>query len=381
MKADKQPPIFFIKKKFSPYGGAENYLATVMNTLRKHYEITVLAGQWEEAEGIKTLKIPSPKLGSFMSVVSFNRNVCNFLKNLPASENRIVISFERTTCQDIYRAGEGCHAEWLGIRSLTEPWHKKLSFHWNPLHRAILGIEKKLFLNTRFIIANSRMVKNNIMKHYAVPREKISVIYNGVDLNRFHPGNKTICRNSMRKQLMLPPDIKALLFVGSGFERKGLATLIKAVGILKRKDVKVLVAGKGDRMPFESKLKKYGLQDTFIFLGIRKEIEKLYAAADIFVLPTLYDPFSNATLEAMASGLPVLTTGNNGAAELIKNGQEGFVIGSPFDAQELSIQIENTIGNITCMGEKAGRKAAGFPIEKAAAQFMEILDRAQKIKD
>ncbi len=288
------------------------------------------------------------------------------------------ISFERTTCQDIYRAGEGCHAEWLKIRKDTESIPKRLSFRFNPLHLSLLKIEKELFRRTRHIVANSMMVRENIIRHYDVHEKRISLIYNGVDLKRFRPENRNNRRLEVRKRFSIPDDAILLLFVGSGFKRKGLATLMEALSILrqKRKEIHLIAAGR-DKPDYYKKLAAdYRISETVHFIGVQPDIENFYAASDIFALPTLYDPFSNATLEAMASGQPVITTKNNGASELISNGQEGYILNKLFDAGELAARIEQTLGNIEAMGRAARIKAEGFSIEQAADQFLNVIQKA-----
>jgi len=365
----------FIKKSFSIHGGAERYLQTLMTHLKKEgHEIHVFANQWVNGEEITFHKVNITPFTSFLSTLTFNKNSKFKIQN---SKFDCVISFERTTCQDIYRAGEGCHAEWLKIRSMIEPFYKNLSFKINPLHIMLLRLEKKLFENTKLIIANSKMVRANIIKHYAVPEDKIMIIYNGVDLVRFNPDNKEKWRNYTRNKLDIPTSSKVLLFVGSGFQRKGLKTLMHAMSSIKG-DVKTLIVGKGDTNKYRAMAEKLSVSDKIIFLGTQKEIEKFYAASDLFVLPTLYDPFSNATLEAMASGIPAITTQNNGVAELIENGYEGFVMNSLSDAKELADKINLSLANLRSMGETARKKAEAFPIEMAAKKFIEAIQLVAK---
>ncbi|MCC6347211.1 MAG: glycosyltransferase family 4 protein, partial [Nitrospirales bacterium] len=310
--------LFFIKKRFSPHGGAENYLRTLMDRLKGEFEINVLSHAWVPTEGIRFHRVPVVNAGSYLSTATFNRNACALLRELRAS---CTVSFERTTCQDIYRAGEGCHAEWLAIRGRTEPFYKKISFSLNPLHRLLLSLEQKLFATTGRIVANSGMVKGQIIRHYGVREEKITVLHNGVDLERFTPGNRERWRGEVRERLGLREGEKTVLFVGSGFRRKGLGTLLEAFALLQEPHRRLLVAGKGETEAYRELAKERGISGRVVFLGPYREIEGLYAASDLFVLPTLYDPFSNATLEAMASGLPVITSRNNGAAEIIGEGQ------------------------------------------------------------
>lgn len=363
--------LIFIKKTFSVHGGAENYMKTLIAQLRDKADIHVIAKKWIESPGITFHKIDSLSLGSFLSTIAFNAGACRKIKNLRAD---CIISFERTTCQDIYRAGEGCHREWLRLREMSEPFWKKYTFMINPLHIALLKIEKQLFSDTKIIIANSNMVKSQIIRHYSIPEEKIQVIYNGVDLKRFSPENTELYRDKARQELSIGKDTKLILFVGSGFERKGLNTLLRAISLLKQgNDIKLIVIGKGNIRKFSSFAKKYGIHDRVLFPGPQKEIEKFYAAADIFVLPTIYDPFSNATLEAMAAGLPVITTKNNGVAELIQDGEEGFAIENPLDYNMLAEKIKSALAGHESMGRKARLRAEKFPIEKAAEEFMRII--------
>lgn len=363
----------FIKKKFSIHGGAERYLQTLIGHLKKAgHEIHIFANQWIEEKGVIFHKVDVLPLSSFLSVVTFNRNAKKAIGKASGFDR--VVSFERTTCQDIYRAGEGCHAEWLEIRSKIEPLYKRASFRINPLHRALLSIEKKLFSDTKLIIANSKMVTEQIIKHCAVPEERIAVVYNGVDPVRFTPENRK-WRDEVRRDLGISEGSSLLLFVGSGFERKGLGTLVKALSFLRDENIRAVVIGKGDEGRYRILAGKCGITDKIIFLGARKDIERFYAAADLFVLPTLYDPFSNAALEAMASGLPVITTKNNGVAELIENGREGYVLEDLLSPRELADRIYLSVGNLKFMGERAWEKAGQFPIERAVREFTEAIQK------
>ena len=369
----------FVKKRFSIHGGAERYLQTLIEYLKKAgHEIHVFANKWADEEGIIFHKVNILPFSSFLSTLTFNMNTRSRVTGHESRFYECVVSFERTTHQDIYRAGEGCHAEWLGIRSAIEPPYKNLSFKINPLHIALLNIEKELFSKTRLIIANSKMVKDQIIKHYAVPEERIAIIYNGVDLKRFSPENKYKWREGVRNSLNISEGSKLLLFVGSGFERKGLKTLINAIPFVKDDNIKVLIIGKGDIEKYRALAERLGVPDKITFLGTQKEIERFYAASDLFVLPTLYDPFSNATLEAMASGIPVITTKNNGVAELIENGHAGFVMDDLFNSQELAEKINLSLEHLELMGKKAREKAESFPIERAVAEFTLAIEQLRK---
>lgn len=361
----------FVKKSFSIHGGAERYLDTLITHLKKRgQEIHVFSNKWTDEEGIIFHKVNILPLTSFFSVMTFERNSKSRIQN---SRFDCIISFERTTLQDIYRAGEGCHAEWLRIRSQFEPFYRKISFRINPLHLLLLDIEKRIFRDTRLIIANSKMVKDQIINNYSVPEDRIIIIYNGVDLERFNPEHRTKWLKDVKGDLSIPEGFRVLLFVGSDFERKGLGTLIRALPLVKE-DLMLLIIGRGKTERYIALSKDLGVSERISFLGTQKEMERFYAVADLFVLPTLYDPFSNATLEAMASGIPVITTKNNGAAEIIENGKEGYVMEGLSDHKGLAHKIDLALSNLAEMGKAARKKAEGFSIEKATEEFIKTID-------
>ncbi len=369
----------FIKKRFSLHGGAERYLQTLVECLKKSgHEIHIFAHEWTAGEGVVFHRVPVVALGSMVSTLTFNLNVKRAIAGGAAPD--CVISFERTTCQDVYRAGDGCHREWLSLRRSVEPWWKRASFRINPLHLTLLSIEKKLFRDTRHIIANSHMVKEQIMKYYGLNEERIKVVYNGIDLERFSPDNRQRWREQMRGGLSIPEETKVLLFVGSGFERKGLSTLLTALAVLKKSrkdlfaDMRLVVVGKGDQAKFGALATAIGIGDVVIFEGPQANIERYYASADVFVLPTLYDPFSNATLEAMASGLPAVTTAQNGASEIIEDGVDGFIMKDAFDYAGLAEKLGRALAGHAGPGKNARRKAGMFPIERAAEEFTALIN-------
>ncbi|MBI4825074.1 MAG: glycosyltransferase family 4 protein [Nitrospirae bacterium] len=366
--------IALIRKNYTPYGGAENYLRQVAAGLSdKGHDIHILsAGDWSETEfqahNIRTISSPS-----LLSNILFSMNIKSFLEKEAFDS---VVSFERTGYGDIYRAGDGCHKEWLNKRKKYEPFHKRISFAVNPHHRMLLYLEKKTFENSKIIIANSNMVKKDITKNYSIPPEKIHVIYNGVDLEKFQPaddGKKAALKYSMGLQ-----GRKVILFAGADLDRKGLPVLLKAFSLMKDKGVKLLVAGKDAKKRHISSANKLGIKEDVIFWGPEKDITKLYAAADIFVLPTIYDPFSNATIEAMASGLPVITTSNNGASELIDNGVEGYVVKDPADHKLIAEKISSVLSQNEDMSQNARDKAARYPIKDAVDKIVALISGAQE---
>jgi UDP-glucose:(heptosyl)LPS alpha-1,3-glucosyltransferase len=238
----------------------------------------------------------------------------------------LVQSHERMACCDIYRAGDGVHREWLAQRARVLSPLGRLSLALNPYHRYTLRAERRLFESARLraVICNSKMVRAEIQKYFRVPEDRLHVIYNGIDTNDFHP-NLRRHRAEVRARYRIPDDATLFLFVGSGFERKGLAAALSALAGVSA--AHLLVVGREKRLArFRAQARALDLEGRVHFAGVQPDVRPYYGAADAFILPTLYDPFPNVVLEAMASGLPVVTSRKCGAAELIRDGANGYVV-------------------------------------------------------
>ena len=196
------------------------------------------------------------------------------------------------------------------------------------------------------------MVKREMMDVYAYPADQIDVVYNGVPMESFRSSAEN--RASSRADLGLAPDDMAVLFVGSGWERKGLRFAIEAVESCREPRMRLLVAGRGNQSKYRSPSAR--------FLGVVQDLPRLYAAADIFLLPTIYDPFSNACLEAIAAGVPVITTSANGFCEIIEDGTHGSVVNDPADVGALSSALR-------LWSEPERRAAAQTSLQELAARF------------
>jgi UDP-glucose:(heptosyl)LPS alpha-1,3-glucosyltransferase len=306
--------IGFVRRGFSSSGGAEAYLKRLAaGVVAKGHEVRLYASEdWPPNEWTfgPITRVASDSATAFADEIQ---------KLAAHSEGRILMSLERIWRCDIYRAGDGVHRAWLERRGKIAGRWQKLSRVLNRKHAATLELEKSLFEGgAGRIIANSRMVRDEIVRLYGFPSERIDLVPNGVPVETFRPNEES--RATMRETLGLKSDDVAVLFAGSGWERKGLRFAIKAIE-QSGKAMRLLVAGRGDERRFKSRRVQ--------FLGVVQDMPALYGAADIFLLPTIYDPFSNACLEALAAGLPVITTRANGFSEIIENGVHGSVIDDP----------------------------------------------------
>ena len=373
--------IAIIRKKYTFHGGSEGFSQALITQLAEEgHEIHIYAMQWQgnPAGNIHFHKVPALAANSFLRDFSFALSSFFLLRK---QRFDIIQSHDKTLYQDIYRAGDGCHIEWLRQRWLRTGPAGKLSIAFNPYHWLVLSLERMIFRGHRYkkILAISDLVKKNIVENYRVPASDIEVIYNGVDLEKFHPDNKLKYRSSTRERHGLSETDFVVLFVGSGFERKGVKYLIQAVEALPE-PVSVLIVGKGP----EEKFKNIVRRQRIVFCGPRKEIEKYYAASDLFVFPTIYEPFGNVHLEALASGLPVITTRNSGAAEIIINGVNGFVVDRPEDYMAIADRIRTLTerNKRESMAVEARSLAEKFTFRRYTEEIMKLYNgvMAQKKK-
>ena len=265
-----------------------------------------------------------------------------------------------------------CHKAW---NEYYKSWGfiRRLRSRIDPVNSFALSVEREVIeKGSRKIIAVSEGVKREILKYYDVPEEKIIVIPNGVDLEEFKPYSEK--REKIREKYGIGENEIVLIFSGYEFRRKGLEYIIKALPLVKGK-VKLLVVGKDDPNYYKKLASKLGVSNKIIFTGFVPDISEYYAASDIFIFPTAYEAFSLTTLEAVASGLPILATKVNGTEELIIDGYNGFFIRrDPKDiANKMNILIEDE--NLRKQMSKNARKTAKkYSWDEIAKKTMEIYE-------
>jgi len=369
--------IALIRRRYAATGGAERYLAQLVAALAgTGHEVHLFAHSWTVSPpGVTLHRVPVPVGPAFVRILGFAWAAHRMTRREAFD---LVHSFDRTIRPDIYRAGDGCHQAWLDRRRAVEGGFIRALDRVNPLHRSLLSLERHLFQGgCRRIIANSRMVRDEILRYYGTPASAIQVIYTGVDLGRIHPAREGAARAALREALGVGPDDPVVLFAGSGFERKGLRFLLEAVGRMRgMRGLRIWVLGKGNLRRPRSLADRLGIADRVHFAGPVADPERWMAAADVFVLPTIYDPFSNACLEAMASGLPVITTTANGAAEILEEGRTGAALADPRDVTGLAERMAEFLRPAGREERAAAARAAAeaFPLEGHLKQVLAMYD-------
>ncbi len=349
-------------------GGAERYAANLCRELAETgHEVWVIAETCdpEVHPALKHVPVKVNHATSASRSRSFHENSQRALKHLDVDA---VLALSRSFPADAFRVSDPLHRYWMKVR-YPDPLRRWIE-NLNPRHRTILRLENSIFdpANTRMILTNSHLSKTLIREYYDYPQEGIHVVYNGVNLEHFRPPETKTDRETT-----------CLLFVGQDFKRKGLSAVIDALAMLPGCTLRV--AGRDDPAPFRAQAERLGVAGRVEFMGATGGIRKIYQDADLLVFPTLYDPFANVCLEALACGLPVLTTTTNGASEILTEGVDGYVIdGEAADpARRIAAKVRIFLGHENTaretMRDAAREKAERHTIRANAEKVVELLSR------
>ena len=271
--------------------------------------MTVVAREADPAAGVAVVQIDAAGGRHPLRALSFSRAAARAARG---RDFDIVHSFSRTRHQDLFRAGGGSHDDYLRRTHsrFGQGYRRLLPRHWS-----LLALERRVFADSdQRIQCASRLVADRLAESHGVARERILLLPNAVDAERFDPGRNASAGRRLRQQL----DERAeciWLFPASGWHRKGLDLCLAAMARLADPGLRLWLAGRDDPGPWSRQIAAAGLGERVRLLGPRRDLEIVYAAVDGMLLPTRYDPFANVTFEAAAAGMPILTTRANGAAE------------------------------------------------------------------
>lgn len=325
--------IAIVRQRYNPFGGAERFVERALQALvAEGAEVTLLTRDWQGAaqSGFAQILCNPPYGGFGNARVARDQGFARAVQEILAQGRfDIVQSHERIAGCTIFRAGDGVHAAWLDHRArVLSPW-RRLGQHLSPYHRYLLEAERTMFADARLraVICNSQMVADEVAAYHPLARDKCRVIYNGVDTAAFSPEAVQPLGAEVRSALGIAEELPVLLFVGNGFERKGVPQLLRALAMMRQRETQLVIVGSDHKLKSMRRLAEgLGILPRVHFVGAQKDVLPYLGAADGFVLPTIYDPGPNAVLEALACGLPVLTTTTCGAKEWIAEGHNGWVV-------------------------------------------------------
>ena len=322
MISPRQNKVFVLRRNRGQ-GGAEKAAERLASQLERHFDVQRM---WAGTR-YRGNEIPGKRGAAWWRSWRYTRFVDALQLQRPW---QLVLSLEFGPDCDIYRAGDGVHH--LNVRRRYGPYKGWVVNPWNwiaPL------LQRKCLASAQVVVANSKLVEQLLHQEYPDLAHKTVTIYNGFDPQIYKTSGQPKPR--LRAELGLPKGGLLLLLAGHGFVRKGLQhaiTLLDELVNTRQRNVVLVVAGQGDPRFVAGQTARAALQDNVHYLGSVSEITRYYQAADFLVLPTRHDPFSNACLEALACGCPVVTSDQNGAAEVLTP-SSGWVMPASFARHEL----------------------------------------------
>lgn len=334
-------------------GGAETYVIDLCRGLiRAGHAVDLVAERWVEdalPAGLGRARIAVRGLTRLGRIWDFARQCDEYLAAVTPAYDA-TIGFLNTWGQDVLIPQGGVRAASLEANAERFPTAarraayrvaKRLNARWW-LYQAIERRQYDPARGSRFV-AVSRMVRGHMARHHGVTDQRVSVIPNAIDESRLAIEDPSGVRRSFRARLGCGEGPAVGLFVAHNFRLKGLEPLLHAMAHPRIAEldgmVRLAVCGGGDAAPFRRLAQRLGVSDHVHFLGFLPDVRAGYHGADFLVLPSYYDPCSLVVFEALACGLPVITTRRNGAGELITEGVEGYVIERPDDVAPLAAAL------------------------------------------
>jgi len=362
-----------IRQRYAPAAGAERFFEGALEALlERNVAISLYTRSWPQTK----LQLIEPVIcdpwysGRFLREWGFARSACRAISR---SKANLVESHERLLCCDIYRARDGVHAVWLEERLKGASALERLRLRLSPYNRYMQRVEKRLFRSPwlQAVICNSKMVRDEIIDRFRLPESKLHVVYNAVDSDVFHPDVHSV-RPSVLQRHGIDEAATVFLLAGSGYEHSGAGAAIEALAELPA-PAHLMIAGREFHAErYRELARSFGVADRVTMADVDGDPRSWYGAADAFVLPTLYDPAPESTLEAMACELPVVTSTKSGAAELVLANDAGLVCPAG-DIAGLAAQMRTLLDATTRRRLGANARRAVLPLSPAAITLQLVL--------
>jgi UDP-glucose:(heptosyl)LPS alpha-1,3-glucosyltransferase len=375
-------------------GGCETYIADLARRLLTDgHAVHIYACQWDEAAlpaGIRYHPLPRRKVPRFLRPWRFSA-LCQ--RALEGGDHDVSIGFDKIWATDVVYPQGGLHAASVeyNLRKHRGRLTRALAYLGRRLdlaHWSYRLLERKQYGGERrpVILVNSFLVRRHFRDYYGVPEDEVLVVHSAVDPRRLADADRPRRRLEERTRWDLGPADTVALFAAMNYHLKGLGPLLYAVRHLCRepryrpaaRSFRLLVAGHPDYRRYERLARRLGVAERVRFLGYRGDMRNCYFASDFVVQPTFYDTCSLVVLEALACGLPVITTRASGASEFLHPLAEGFVLDDPHDHAHLAWcmgQLLDPARRAAC-GQAARRTAAGWTFEQHYRQLLQALTLA-----
>ncbi len=368
-------------------GGCETYIADLARRLvADGHDVHLYACRWDADALPETLHyhpLSLPRGPRFLRPWLFGAACARALRD---AGHDVSVGFDKTWGQDVLYPQGGLHTASAehNVRKHRSPSLRvlaRVAKAFDLAHWSFSLLERKQYLGSHrpLVVVNSQMVRHHFQHYYGMSRDDLRVIPSSIDPGRFAEPDRLRQRLEWRQQWNVGPEETVALFVAMNYRLKGLAPLLHGVARLGQRDrFRLLVAGNPRTRPYERLARQLGIADIVRFLGPRRDVEHCYFAADFLVHPTFYDPCSLVVLEALACGLPVITSRWNGAGELMGMPPAGFIIDDPHDARRLAWCLEQLChpAKRAACAQAARRTAGQWTFEEHYRQLLQVFAEA-----
>src|SRR5216684_2461742 len=373
--------------------GTERRIAEWITRLPQEYEIHIYSQRVEDVDLTRMRwhrisRIPGPHLLNFLWWLAANHLWRWWDAHVRGLRPDLVYT-AGTNCWDADLIS--CHIVFAEFVRMSE---HELRFRGSPLrfwprlihrklyYRLIIFLERRMYTNPNTeLILIAKKTADDLKRHYAIDGP-LPIVYIGLDHKIFNREQRLRNRPEVRKQLGLGEATFALVMVGNDWKKKGLVALIEALAQLKDLPLVLVVAGKDDSAPYQKRIRELGMEGKVMFRPSRADVQWYYGAADVYVGPSLEDTFAQPPAEAMACGLPVITSATNGTAEIMTDGVDGLIIPDPTDVAGLASRIRQLYDDPALrqrLGEQASQTSQAYTWDRNGEQiraiFAETLSR------
>jgi UDP-glucose:(heptosyl)LPS alpha-1,3-glucosyltransferase len=367
-------------------GGCETYIADLARRLAADgHEIHLYARRWDESalpEALNIHRVRVPRVPRFLRPWVFGA-ACR--RALAAAHHQVTVGFDKLSGLDVLYPQGGLYAATVehNLLKYRHPLVRRLA-RWlkliDPSHRSFLALDRSQYQRQPLlVVAISDMVRRHFEEYYQLDPSNLRMVRIAIDLDRFDECDRPRRRIEWRQHWGLTPEHTVALFAGMNYRLKGLEPLLRAVARLPAESpFRLLVAGSPETASFERLARRLKIAERVRFIGYCADMRNGYFAADFFVHPTFYDPCSLVVLEALACGLPVVTTRYNGAAEVMRPPREGFVIDDPHDLDALAGAMKRLLdpARRSACAQAARRTAAQWTFEHHYRQMLAVFAEA-----
>ena len=322
-------------------GGAEGYTVRLAGSLKaRGHDVSLLATSFApEAAVVANVTLHAAGLTRRARYAAF---VDALDRHLDATPYDVVHAIAAVRRCDLYHPQAGLVAEanasgHLRHGGLRRPLGR-LATRLNPKRQLVASVERDCLTrpgSTTRVVCVSDMVRQTARQRYGLPDDRLVTLFNAIDPARFDPAGHPHAGTLVRDIFGIGPDKVVALIIAQDFRRKGVGPAIEAIARNADPRLVLLDVGKPDAAPYRAMAAKLGVADRVIFVGPTTDTYAFYQAVDFFLLPTWHDPCSLVVLEALAMGLPTITTAQNGAHEIVEEGVHGYTLANPDDAQAM----------------------------------------------